>query len=204
MRFNRRFAHFLALLGLPVLVALFDFSVLTAAVLLLLWLVVGWVMTLAAFRSTPKDKLILNTIPPSHFAEKVRWCLDRCGVEYVEHTDGATLGAFYTGRTVPRLRFFTGRVWSSIGNSEEILRYVWGQYGSVLGDQGAFLAATEEHLALERRLETYGRQLQLWIYAHALDERDFMLHVWGANDPAVPVTSAATLTTPWRVCRHFG
>jgi hypothetical protein len=37
--------------------------------------------------------------------EKVRWCMDRLGVEYVEKPAGGTLGAFLLGRSVPVLKF---------------------------------------------------------------------------------------------------
>ena len=75
-------------------------------------------------RSTDSD-LVLETIPASHFVEKVRWAMDRLGLEYREHMDVGTLGVFFTGRTVPRLRVRTGAVTSTIGNSSDILRYLW-------------------------------------------------------------------------------
>ena len=70
--------------------------------------------------------LVLDSISVSHFVEKVRWNLDRAGIDYVENASGGTLGAFFAGRTVPRLRIRTGAVRSQIGNSPEILRYLWG------------------------------------------------------------------------------
>lgn len=186
MRFNLKFAHFLTLLVLPLVVVWLDLGALTTFCLLLLWLMSGWFITIKNLATVPDKKIILETIPPSHFVEKVRWCLDLCKIDYEERADGGTLGVFYAGRTVPRLRVYTGGVWSSIGNSQEILRFIWGQYGHTLGPQAAFLEPTVERVEMEKRLDKYGQYIQQWVYSHILGERQFMLHSWGCNDPGVP------------------
>lgn len=59
-------------------------------VLLAIGIVVGtWILHLAPVISPPKSKpithqYILESIPPSHYVEKVRWCLDLAGASYVE------------------------------------------------------------------------------------------------------------------------
>ena len=59
-------------------------------VLLAFGMVVGaWMLHLAPLLNPPKSKptthqFILESIPPSHCVEKVRWCLDLAGASYVE------------------------------------------------------------------------------------------------------------------------
>ena len=131
-------------------------------------------------------ELELETIAASHFVEKVRWCMDRLGVEYEETQWVGVLGVFTIGRSVPRLKIRTGLVRSSIGNSPEILRYLWGAYAAELGDKARFLEPTPERLELEQKLDRYGRNLQVWVYYHILDDRELTLHAWGCNSPAIP------------------
>merc|ERR1712156_1236167 len=47
------------------------------------------------------DRIILNTLPISHYVEKVRWCLDKSGLNYEEEKDVGIMGIIMTGRTVP-------------------------------------------------------------------------------------------------------
>jgi hypothetical protein len=112
--------------------------------------------------------------------------MDRLGLEYEEVAWAGTLGAFYLGRTVPRLHFRTGAVRSQIGNSPEILRYLWGAYSATHGKAAAFLEPTPERLAFERRIDRSGVSLQVWVYYHLLDDRELCQHAWGVNSPAVP------------------
>jgi len=176
----------LYLLSLPLIVAAFDLGVAAAVLLLFLAALAHWLSTLAAL-AKPADgpDYELETIPASHFVEKVRWCMDRLGVEYVEQPWAGTIGAFYRGRSVPQLRFRTGIVQSSIGNSAEILRYLWG--ASPTGTAAAaFLQPTPARLALEQQFDRYGVHLQVWVYHHLLAHRELTLHVWGADDTAIP------------------
>lgn len=122
----------------------------------------------------------------SHFAEKARWCLDRLGLEYTEVYSAGLLGVMFSGRTVPRLNFRTGLVRSSIGNSAQILRYLWGEYGGRL-EAAAFLEPNPERLELEKKIDRCGLYLQQWIYFHILSNRKLTLHLWGANNPCVPI-----------------
>ena len=184
---NRLLLHEAFLFLAPIVVAWFGLSVPTAILLVLFLLLWRWLVVLSGFgvpANTPP--VILSTISISHFVEKVRWCMDRLGVDYVEQPAGGTLGAFFVGRTVPQLKVRTGAVQSVIGNSAEILRYLWGRYSADNEAQAAFLRPTKERIDFETRIDQYGASLQIWIYFHLLDDRDLTLRAWGAGDPKTP------------------
>ena len=186
MNRNRLLLHSVFLCALPLLVAALGLSVWSAAGLVLLALVWRWAISLATFvvpAQTPA--VVLDTISASHFVEKVRWNMDAAGIDYVERPSGGTLGAYFGGRTVPRLRIRTGAVESQIGNSAEILRFVWGHFGDDLGEDAAHLEPTRERRDLEKRLDRHGVNLQTWIYYHVLPDRELTCHIWGADNPAV-------------------
>lgn len=184
----------LFLVTLPLVVAIAGLgwpATLALVLLLLLW---RWLIVLSGI-SAPMGgpELVLDSISASHYVEKVRWCLDRLGVDYLERPAGGTLGAFFLGRTVPRLRCRTGLVESSIGNSAEILRYLWGRYQVQLPGGAEFLRADEQRLLLEQQIDRTGRDLQVWVYYHLLPHRSLTLQVWGANNPAVPAWQRVVL-----------
>ena len=179
--------HTIFLLLLPVIVAVFGMSVWSALLLVIIALVWRWAIVLLAIaRPSREPELVLETISASHFVEKVRWCMDRLGLDYHEAPWGGTLGAFYLGRTVPRLIIRTGIVRSHIGNSPEILRYLWGVSSGTHGKGARFLEPTPERLELEQRLDRYGRNLQVWVYYHVLGDPELCKHLWGMNNPATP------------------
>jgi glutathione S-transferase len=180
---------------LPLVVAGFGLSVWTALLLVLLALLWRWAIVLAGFvRPAAGPDLALETISASHFVEKVRWCMDRLGLDYEEVPWGGTLGAFYLGRTVPRLHFRTGMVRSQIGNSPEILRFLWGAYGASRRDVAAFLEPTEDRLEFERKIDRSGVSLQVWIYYHLLDDPALCKHAWGADSAAIPAWQRKLVT----------
>lgn len=182
---TRLLIHSVFLFLLPLVVAWFGLGLLSAALLVLLMLLWRWLVVISGFvipENTPQ--VVLETIAVSHYVEKVRWCMDRLGIDYTERQSGGTLGAYFTGRSVPQLRVRTGMVQSVIGNSAEILRFLWGNYSAGLGEQADFLAPTPERVELEQRLDRYARFQQVWIYYHILDDRLLTLHVWGVNSPA--------------------
>lgn len=184
---KRLFIYSILLLLLPVIVAWFDLSVAGAIALVVFVLVCRWFITLSGLLAPERiPKIELETIAASHFVEKVRWCMDRLGVEYKERQWIGVLGVFTMGRSVPRLNIRTGLVRSSIGNSPEILRYLWGAYAAEMGEKAQFLEPTPGRLELEKKLDSYGRDLQVWVYYHVLDYRDLTLHVWGRNSPTIP------------------
>ena len=186
--------HTAFVLLLPVVVAAFGFSAWTALLLVLLAVLWRWSMVLHGLvRPAAGPDLVLETISASHFVEKVRWSMDRLGLDYEEAPCGGTLGAFYLGRTVPRLHFRTGAVRSQIGNSPEILRYLWGAYGTTRGAAAAFLEPTAERLEFESRIDRAGVSLQVWAYYHLLDAPELCKHAWGADSDAVPAWQRALI-----------
>lgn len=187
MILRRRLIHLVFLLLLPLIVAWFGLSIWSTLLLVLAALLWRWLLAAATLLAPERQPdIVLETITASHFAEKARWCLDRLGIEYEERPSAGILGVLFTGRTVPRLNIKTGMARSTIGNSPEILRFLWGQYGARLGERAAFLEPTPERLDLEKALDRYGVDLQIWVYSHLLQERDILMRLWGANDPRVP------------------
>ena len=194
MTTRRLLVHTVFLYLALIIVVWLDFSTLGAIGTVLLLLLWRWAISLSGIRAPEKaPELQLDTISASHFVEKVRWCMDRLGVEYTERPAGGALGAFFLGRTVPRLRFRTGAVCSSIGNSPEILRYLWGRYGVSHSERAKFLEPTADRLELEQKIDRYGVDLQVWVYYHILDDRALTQHAWGCNSPTVPAWQRWTL-----------
>jgi len=184
---KRLLLHSLFLFLLPVIVAWWGLSVAGAVALVLFALLWRWAISLSAIAAPARvPELELETISASHFVEKVRWSMDRLGVDYVEKPVGGALGAFFLGRTVPRLKFRSGAVRSSIGNSPEILRYLWGRYAAERPEQAAFLEPTAERVEFESRIDRCGADLQVWVYFHILADRELTLHAWGANSSLIP------------------
>ncbi|MDA0705966.1 MAG: hypothetical protein O2805_04930, partial [Proteobacteria bacterium] len=184
--------------------AWFGLSFWSAVLLVLGALLWRWLLVAATLLALERQpRIVLETITTSHFAEKARWCMDRLGIEYVERPSAGILGVMFTGRTVLRLRFKTGVVQSAIGHSPEILRFLWGEYGARLGDRAAFLATTPERLELEKTLDRYGVDLQIWVYSHLLLEKDIFLHMWGANHPRVPWWQRVVMRPLYPLSRLF-
>ena len=199
---NRLFVHAVFLTIAPIVVAWFGMSVPAAILVVLLLLLWRWAVVLSGFVVPEKTpELVLATISASHFVEKVRWSMDRLGLDYVEQTSGGTLGAFFRGRTVPQLKVRTGAVQSSIGNSAEILRYLWGRYAFEDPETAAFLEPTKERAEFETQLDRYGVSLQIWVYYHLLNDRQLTLHAWGANSPATPFWQRQVLRLLFPVLR---
>lgn len=184
---NRLLIHTTFLVLLPLLVAWFGLGVGTTVSLVLLMLLWRWMIVLSGIMAPEKTPpVVLETISASHFVEKVRWCMDRLGIDYTERQSGGTLGVLFTGRTVPQLRVRTGIVQSVIGNSPDILRYLWSTNYATNDNKAGFLEPTAERLALEHKLDRYGRNLQVWIYYHLLHDRELTLRAWGVDNALVP------------------
>ncbi|MDX2416935.1 MAG: hypothetical protein QNK19_05680 [Xanthomonadales bacterium] len=201
---KRLFIHSVFLLLLPLVVAWFGISVPGAIALVIFALTWRWFITLSGILAPEKTPdIVLETIAASHFVEKVRWCMDRLGIEYTERQWVGVLGVFSMGRSVPELKVRTGLVRSRIGNSSDILRYLWGAYAAELGDRAKFLAPTQERLALERKLDRYGVDLQVWVYYHILDDRELTQHAWGCNSPLIPAWQRYLVFALYPVLRFF-
>lgn len=191
---KRNFAFAVLLFLAPVIVAWYGLSVAAAVGIVILLLLCRWLITLSGILTPERTPdLVLATISASHFVEKVRWSLDRLGVEYEERSSGGTLGAYFRGRTVPQLKVRTGIVRSVIGNSPDILRYIYGRYLPERPERAAFLEPTAERIELEQRLDSYGVSLQIWVYYYILHDRDITLHAWGANSPTTPAWQRVAL-----------
>ena len=185
---KRNLAFAVVLFLAPLAVAWYGLSVAAAAGLVVLLLLLRWLITLSGIVAPERvPELELSTMAASHYVEKVRWIMDWLGIEYVEKISGGTLGAFFRGRSVPQLKVRTGIVRSVIGNSPDILRYLYGRYLHEDPQRLAFLEPTAERVELERKLDLYGRNLQVWVYYHILDDRDLTLRAWGAFDAQTPV-----------------
>lgn len=197
---KRLFIHSVFLLLLPLIVAGYGISVAGTIALIVFALAWRWIITLSGILAPEKiPEIQLETIAASHFVEKVRWCMDRLGIEYTERQWVGVLGVFSMGRSVPELKVRTGLVRSSIGNSPEILRYLWGAYAVDLGDRAKFLEPTRARLELERKLDRYGVDLQVWVYYHILNDRKLTLHAWGCNSPLIPAWQRYLVTALYPV-----
>ena len=140
---KRLLIHAAFLFALPIVVAWFGLGVVAATMLVLLMLLWRWLVVMSGIISPEKTpEMVLETIAASHFVEKARWCMDRLGVDYTERQSGGTLGAYFTGRSVPQLRVRTGTVQSVIGNSAEILRFLYGNYSGNADYSAGFLGPT--------------------------------------------------------------
>ena len=195
---NRLLINSFFVLLLPLIVAWFGLGVVTTILLILVLLLWRWVVVLSGIFAPEKGAdVVLDAIAVSHFVEKARWSLDRLGIDYEERMSAATLGAYFLGRTVPKLRVRTGIVESTIGNSPEILRFLWGNYSVSHADSAGFLAPTAERLELEKKLDRYGRHLQVCLYHHVLEDRALTLRIWGIENPEVPFWQRPLLHVLW-------
>jgi len=201
---RRKLVHSVFLFLLPLIVAGFGFSLLSALLLVLLALLWRWLLVVGEFVAPEqRPEIVLETISISHFVEKARWCMDRLGLEYTEVPSAGILGILFTGRHVPRLNFRTGKVRSSIGHSPEILRFLWGEYGARYGAEASFLEPSPERLALEKTMDRYGVDLQIWIYYHLLHEKELTLHLWGADHQGVPWWQRQLMRPLYPLCSAF-
>lgn len=201
---KRLLIHSFFLVLLPVIVAYYGISTTGAVALAILTLLWRWAITLAGIFKPPRvPKLELETISISHFAEKTRWCMDRLGVEYIEKPVAGIFGVIFTGRSVPVLKIRTGLVRSVIGNSPEILRYLWGRYGIEHAEHAAFLEPTVERVEMEQRIDRYGVNLQVWVYYHILEHRELALRAWGQHSSAVPAWQRLLLPVMFPLFRIF-
>ena len=177
---------------LPVVVAWAGWGVGTAAAVALVAALAGAAIRLRATLKPASTTPRLHTISYSHYVEKVRWCLDRAGIDYEEVPNIGILGVLLLGRTVPVLELPAAR--TSVGNSSEILRLLWGLHGRDPSGRAAFLEPTDEALALERHLDrALGEQVRRWVYERVFDDPALTLQLWGAREPTVPRWQRALL-----------
>lgn len=186
--------HTSVLYALPVLVAWLGFGVPAAILATLVVAVAGIVVRLRGLAVPADPNLVeLHTITYSHYVEKVRWCLDATGIAYREVPSVGILGLLLTARTVPLLVLPASR--TAIGDSPQILRFLWGAYSSRLAPERCrFLEPSEEALLLENHFDQkLGVNVRLWSYWHLLEQRDLALMMWGLREPGIPRWQTALL-----------
>lgn len=108
-----------------------------------------------------------------------------------ERTPDLELATISASHFVEKVR--TGIVRSVIGDSPDILRYLYGRYLQEDRQRAAFLEPTADRVEFERKLDSYARSLQVWVYYHILQDRELTLHAWGANNPATPAWQRVAL-----------
>jgi len=191
-----RVIHLLLLYLLPAVIAAAGWGIAAAIgaaiAAALLGIAARLLVSLRALRR-PDQPLRLHTITFSHYAEKVRWCLDRLGVPYDEVPNVGILGVLLTGRTVPWLEVPPGL--TRIGDSPRILRYLWGEYaGRLPGDRTWFLEPTPAAIELEARLDRrLGNDVRVWLYDNLLRDRTLSFRSWGIEEAAIPRWQRALL-----------
>ncbi|CAE7240478.1 CDC123 [Symbiodinium natans] len=130
----------------------------------------------------------LIAMPVNHFGEKVRFCLDLLGLPYEETTYCGILNILLFGQSVPQLN--DRQSCSHIGNSDEILRYLYGLYSASNKAAEAFLKQTEATLEWELVLNKLGHAIQGWAYYYLLGKgfsSEFALVCWGVYDEKCPL-----------------
>ena len=128
----------------------------------------------------------LITIPISHFCEKARWALDRCGVAFVEHAHMQGIHRFAVrraggGTTVPVL-VCSGHV---LSESAQILDYADARAAPDRRLYPADAAPAAETRALERDFdERLGPEGRLWMYNSIRGQRRLVFKYGTAGVPA--------------------
>lgn len=125
------------------------------------------------YRRLDNKKVILNTLPISHYVEKVRWCLDKTGMEYEEEKDIGIFWILTTGRPVPTLNI-PGKM-ISIANSSDILRYLYGHLKACNPEKAEFLEP--QNLEMEEKMDKMAHQLRTFLYYHV--KKILSLNFWG-------------------------
>lgn len=184
--------HGLILYLLPVLVAWAGWGPGAALATVLLVAIAGAVIRLRAAMNPVSARPRLHTISYSHYVEKVRWCLERAQIDFQEVPSIGILGVLLLGRTVPVLELPASR--TSVGNSTEILRLLWGLHGRDASGHAAFLEPTTEAVALEQHFDrALGESVRRWAYQQLFRDPGLTLQSWGAHEPAVPAWQRALL-----------
>ena len=124
-------------------------------------------------RKREDDRVILNTLPISHYVEKVRWCMDRCQIEYEEEKDIGIFGVLFTGRMVPTLRVPKHDI--SISNSSDILKYIYADMLTKDEEKAKFLEPSAKGKELVDQMDKMAAQLRRYLYYH-VSNRVNLLH----------------------------
>ena len=108
--------------------------------------------------------MILNTLPISHYVDKVRWCLDKTSIPYEEEKDIGIFWVLTTGRLVPTLTIPSKNI--SISNSSDVLKYLYSHVKCIDEEKAKFLEPTPKSLELEKKIDQMGVHIRTYIYYH--------------------------------------
>jgi len=170
-----------------------QFSVIEVLLLIVGLSVLRTALVLYGLGGRAKDKrVILETISVSHYVEKVRWCMDYLDLDYIEEENVGILGIFLLGRSVPQLKIPGRGTGVTIGNSSDILRYLYGEH--CLDDRLApFLKPSELSLSLEKKFDQLGEDYRRFCYytifsnlSSSEDMQERNMQVWGLYQPNIP------------------
>eukprot|EP01084_Bolivina_argentea_P070794 128734_1 len=177
----------LLLIALPIITSYFKFGIITTLIISLIWCAFKFFVFSNNVQSKPKI-MKLESILISHYAEKVRWCMEYCNIPFKEEFDSAIFGILFFGRSIPTLYDLQHR--TIIGNSSNILRYLYGLYSAENEKLESFLKPTVESLKMETILdEKLGRSIQkIFYYQLSIDPciKQTMLIAWGAQSKLIP------------------
>ena len=121
------------------------------------------------YRRQEDKRLILNTLPISHYVEKARWCLDKSGLKYEEEKDIGIFWVLTLGRMVPTLKIPGKNI--SIANSEDIIKYLYGHVKSQDEDKAKFLEPSAKAAALEKRMDLMAGHIRTYFYYNVSIQR---------------------------------
>ncbi|EGD74362.1 hypothetical protein PTSG_06373 [Salpingoeca rosetta] len=173
-------AHALAVLLLPLVVCGNGLivSLLAVIAVALIGMAIRFYLLTVGGRRKPK----LQGITYSHYVERVRWAMQRVGMDFEEEQAAGILGILLLGRTVPRLIIPAQR--TSIGDSTAILKYIWATYqGTKEEDKADFLKVTPEIEELSKKIDrAFGLHSRRWLYYHTLKVPAIGKFVWGMRE----------------------
>ena len=110
--------------------------------------------------------MILNTLPISHYVDKVRWCMDKAKIPYEEEKDIGIFWVITTGRLVPTLNIPSKNI--SISNSSDILKYLYAHLKCSDEEGAKFLEPTPKSFELEKKIDLLAGQIRTYMYYHTL------------------------------------
>jgi len=154
-----------------------------------------------------KDRIVLNTLPISHYVEKARWCLDKSGIPYTEEKDIGVFWFILAGRMLPTLRNETQNI--TIPNTSDICKYLYGHTVQTQGEEKAeFLKPSTKGFELEKKIDRIGLLLRRYAYYHLIvDYPDNMERIalkgWGFHEETVPSWQKMVLKIVWPLNRIF-
>jgi len=174
---------------LPFIIAYNEHGVFGTILWMILWAAFRQLIILHNIMTRRDDKTwILETLPISHYVDKIRWCMDKAKIPYEEEKDIGIFWILTTGRLVPTLKIPGLNV--SISNSSDILKYLYGHVQCLDEEKAKFLKPSPKSLELEQKIDTMGTQVRRYIYYNALiannNSDELALKIWGIHEVDIP------------------